>query len=730
MMESRGTARGARLASDAVGISLDVSDDGLATIEFDLPGLDHNRLSPDLIARFVELVEDVHGQAEEGSVRGLVIASSKPGSFIAGLDVAAIAGIRGVTAARAGSRQGQLAFQALADLPVPTVAAINGTCVGGGTELALACDYRVASDSRDVQIGLPEVQLGIIPGFGGTQRLPRVISLERALALILSGRSVDARRAVGIGLVDAAVPPPMLMREAVRHALSPPGRRRRAPEDRPLPRRLRRWLLEGNPLGRALLFRRARAGMLAATGGHYPAPPAALDAVRGGLRRGVAAGLRLEADIVADVVVSLEARNLIGIFFLRQAARRGTPSAQVPAPRRLGVVGAGVMGGGIAQQASYRGLEVRLKDISSAPLLLALQTARRRFGDLQRRRRLSAADVRRGMERISATTDYTGFGQADVVVEAVVENLAIKHEVLAALEQVVGEKTVLATNTSSLTVASIATALTRPERFVGMHFFNPVHRMPLVEVVKGPESSPLAVETVRALVMAMGKVPIVVGDAPGFFVNRVLAPYLNEALALVAEGAGVKEVDAALRSFGMPMGPLRLLDEIGLDVAAKVTAQMGDAAGHRPPGSDAAERLVASGRLGRKGGAGFYRYPGRKEPVVDPQAEALVRGPAAAVDSTWIVDRCILAMLNEAAVALEQGVVSSAPAADLALVLGLGFAPFRGGVFRYAEERGVEAIRDRMAELEAKCGPRYACAAALAEREFYPTTWPERVESL
>ncbi|NKB89270.1 MAG: fatty acid oxidation complex subunit alpha FadJ [Acidobacteria bacterium] len=723
-----GSPYGARLASDAVGISLDIDEDGIAVIEFDQPGAPHNRLSSVLLERFVELVTAVRSQADAGNVQGVIIASGKADSFIAGLDVAEIAGARGLTAARSGSRRGQLAFDALADLPVTTVAAINGTCVGGATELALACDFRLAADNEELKIGLPEVQLGIIPGFGGTQRLPRLISLERALSMVLSGRLLGAREAHRIGLVDEVVPGPLLLQQAARWCRRRPEPGRRvAPEDRGLWRRLRRWATEGNPIGRAALFRRADADVTARTKGHHPAPRKAIRAIRAGLTMPLDAGLRFEADLVAETVISTESRNLVGLFFLRQAARRGASrGARV---RRLVVLGAGIMGGGIAQVAAHAGVQVRIKDVERAPLAVALRVARRRFASLRRRGRLSAAAAAEGWGRISATRHYDGFARSDLVIEAVVEELAIKHEVLAAAEKAAGPTAVLATNTSSLTVASMAVALERPERFLGLHFFNPVHRMPLVEIVRGPESADDAVCLAHRFVTELGKVPVVVGDAPGFFVNRVLVPYVNEAVVLLEQGNSVTAIDEALESFGMPMGPLRLLDEIGLDVATKVTALIAPTYDAGLPATSTAASLVAEGRLGRKSGQGFYSHDGggNAAPVAELPAPDSDRDPLAPVD---IVDRCVLAMLNAAAGALGAGIVASAPQADLALVLGTGFAPFRGGIFRYAESRGVEAVRDRMAELSEREGSRFQPVAALDRRRFYPGNWPTRVETL
>lgn len=718
------------------GLSLDVDADGIAVLEFDQPGSQHNRFTPELIERFVLLVAEVRDLAEQGRLRCLIVASGKRGSFIAGLDVGVIGGVRSAAAGAAGARQGQLAFQALAELPLTTVAAINGTCLGGGAELALACHYRIAADDPTVEIGFPEVNLGIIPGFGGTQRLPRLLSLERALPMILTGRSANAKRARRIGLIDEVVPMPLLRATAIQWALEHPHTRPRrvAPEDKPLVRRVRRWVVEGNPVGRALVFRQAAASVARRAKGHYPAPTAAVAAVRRGLRGSLEQGLKLEAEAIGELVVHEATRNLVGIFFLRQAARRDRSDAGAGVSRsvqRLGVLGAGVMGGGIAQLAAYRGVSVRMKDISMDSLKLAMGVAFERFEDRRRRRKMSRRQVRRGMGLISPTLHNDGFRHADLIIEAVVENLDVKHEVLAAAEQASSSHTVLATNTSSLTVAAMATALTDPARLVGLHFFNPVHRMPLVEVVRGPDSSDAAIATAVAFAVAMGKVPLVVADSPGFFVNRVLTPFLNEALLLLEEGATIGQIDEALEEFGMPMGPLRLLDEIGLDVAAKVAAQLAPVLGDRGRRSDAAIRVYETGRRGRKGGAGFYRYGPGGHPQPDPEIERLVRQDDNTETAETIVDRCMLTMLAESARALEEGIVASPQAADLALVFGAGFAPFRGGIFRHADARGRAATQSRMRDLANRHGARFEPTGVLdGDEPFYSEAWPHKLESL
>lgn len=740
MTETRqGESMAEVLANAGAGLSLEVDGDGVAVLEFDQPGSEHNRFTPELLERFVALVAEVRLGVEADDIRGLVITSGKRDSFIAGMDVESIAGVRSAAVGAAGSRQGQAAFAAVAELKVPSVAAINGTCLGGATELALACDYRLAADSAAVEIGLPEVNLGILPGFGGSQRLPRLVSLERSLPMILTGRTVTARRARRIGLVDGVVPTAVLLSQAKEWTRR--GRRvaaaHRAPENRTWFRRLRRFLFEGNPLGRALVLRLARRGVEAATKGHYPAPATALRVVGKGLSGSLDAGLQLESEALGELVVSDVARNLLGIFFMRQAARRPAPAgtAGVRKVKRLGVIGAGTMGGGIAQLAASKDVAVRIKDIAIEPLEAAMVTAHRGFERRRRSGKWTAREVQRRMGLISPTLDSSGFRHADLIIEAVVENLAVKHQVLAAVEAAAGDHTVIATNTSSLTLAAMATPLRDASRFVGLHFFNPVHRMPLVEVVKGGATSPETVAVTTAFAVMMGKVPVVVADAPGFFVNRVLGPYLNEAMLLLQEGNTIAAIDGALERFGMPMGPLRLLDEIGLDVSAKVSGQLAPVFAGRMPSTQVIDKVLELGRLGRKGHSGFYFYPDPGKPVPDTEIERAVGAEGEALDEAVIVDRCVMAILNEASEALALGIISSAQAADLALVMGTGFAPFRGGVFRYAESLGLEAVCERMEQLAESFGERFKPASLLRSKGpdgagFYPGDWPRKVDSL
>ena len=551
-----------------------------------------------------------------------------------------------------------------------------------------------------------------------------MISLERALAMILGGKAVTAARARKIGLVDAVVPARLLLTEARRFVLSPPRYRRGlALEDRSWGRFSRRWLLEGQLVGRMIMFHQARKSVLSRVGEHYPAPLEALDTVRRGLKMTLAKGLKLEAERVGRLIVSSSSRNLVEIFLSRQAARRTAHargnSGQGDATRKvnkLGVIGAGVMGGGIAQVAAYHQIPVRLKDVVTEALTTGYKVAYQRFHERQRAGKISSREVSQRMALISPTLAYTGFGTADLVIESVVENLDVKRSVLSDIENVTRPDTVIATNTSSLTLSEMATSMRRPGRFVGLHFFNPVHRMPLVEVVCSDTTEVDAVGCALSFVHRLGKVPVKVADSPGFLVNRVLMPYLNEALLLVESGVPIDQIDGALKRFGMPMGPLRLLDEIGLDITHHVAGRLGPVFGERLLASDVSRLMCKSGRLGKKVLNGFYRY-GKGEPQpVDP-GEILDGVPMSArrPDDEEITDRCILLMFNEACYALQENIVESAGFLDLAMVMGTGFPPFRGGILRYADAVGVACLRDRLQELSDLLGGRFEPAPLLEE---------------
>jgi len=708
--------------------TFEVDSDKIGWITFDDPDRSLNVLTEAVMRRFGSCLDEARAAGRERRITALVIRSGKPDSFIAGADIDAIAAIEEPGEAETKIRMGQAVFTDLASIAVPTVAAIHGVCVGGGLELALACSHRVVSDSKKTGLQFPEVMLGILPAWGGTTRMPRLVGLQASLDMLLTGRRVDAPKAKRMGIADEVFPD-ALFRAKVRDIALALGRGAAAEPRRR--RSLASRLLEGNPLGRKAVLAVARRKVLQSTGGHYPAPLKILDILDAHATGSVEASLAAEARAAAALVVSPVCKNLVHVYYLREAARKGAgveDAAVRPRPvKTLGVLGAGVMGGGIAHLAADNGVRVYMKDIRHEAVTGGLQHARSRFDKAVERRRLSRREAAQRMELISGGLDFRGIAGADLIVEAVVERMDVKRSVLAETERNVGAECVLATNTSSLSVDAMAEVLARPERFCGMHFFNPVDRMPLVEVVRGAKTSDTAVATVYSLALGLGKVPVVVGDGPGFVVNRILGPYLNEAGYLLGDGATIEAVDTAAKAFGMPMGPLRLIDEVGIDVSRHAGSALHEALGERLAPSPVLLALGNTKRLGRKGGAGFYLYEKGEEKRIDPtvyQELGSVVPASRVVSEKDIVDRLVLSMINEAARVLEEGIVRSAGSLDLAMIMGTGFPPFRGGLLRYADTLGAEAILLKLNDLQRAYGARFAPAELIMElsaagRRFY-----------
>jgi 3-hydroxyacyl-CoA dehydrogenase/enoyl-CoA hydratase/3-hydroxybutyryl-CoA epimerase len=705
------------MATKEATLTLEVEGEGVAFLVFDDPERKVNVLSTPVMERLGELLAEVASGAESGRIRALVVRSGKDGSFIAGANVDEIAGITDPEVGRRKAAEGQAAFQRLEDLPIPTVAAVDGVCLGGGTELILACDVRIASDRPETKIGLPETRLGILPGFGGTTRLPRLVGLVAAADIILAGKSVDARKAQRIGLIHERMHPGVLydrareIAERLAEGGDPPSRSRP-----PLPQRL----LEKTGPGRRFILKQARKQVMKQTKGRYPAPLRAIEVMRRSAGKPLAKALAIEAAALGDLIATDVSKNLIHVFHLMEGAKKAGPTAEPRPVERVAVLGAGVMGGGIAQLLSHRGMSVRLKDIDQGALSTGLQHARSMFDKLVDRRKLKRREADDRMNAISPSLDYSGFGTVDLVIEAVVERMDVKKAVLRETEAAVGPDAVLTSNTSSLSISEMATALERPARFAGMHFFNPVHRMPLVEVIRGDASSDEAVATVFALTLKLGKTPVVVKDGPGFLVNRVLTPYLNEAGYLLEEGASIAEVDEALLEFGMPMGPFRLLDEVGLDIARHAGATMHEAFGERLAPSAALQALEATERLGRKNEKGFYVYEDGRDKHPDPaiyeELETVVGSERKSLPDREIVDRCVLPMVNEAARILDEGIAQSPGDVDLAMITGTGFPPFRGGLLRWADDVGLPTVLARLESFERELGARFEPAALLRRK--------------
>jgi 3-hydroxyacyl-CoA dehydrogenase/enoyl-CoA hydratase/3-hydroxybutyryl-CoA epimerase len=699
--------------ANASAFTLHVGGGGLATLVFDLPGKRVNLFSSAVGAELEGLLEEL---ARRTDIEILVLLSGKEGIFIAGADVAEIADVEDPAVGEAGARRGQAMFDAWEALPFPTVAAVRGTCLGGGTEMALASTYVLVSDRPELRIGLPEVKLGILPGWGGCVRLPRRVGIAAALDMILPGKAVPGRRALDMGLADALLPDaqfPALVRD---FALAHRGARKRRTE-RP---DLKELLLERNPLGRHLLFDQARKRTLEETRGNYPAPLRAIEVVRVGIEDGKRAGLDAEARAIGELATSAVCKNLVHVFLMMEAAKKAplAPGGAATAVERVAVVGAGVMGGGIAHLvAAQAGVPVRMKDIDAGALATGMAHAAERFRKEVARRRLSPAEARRRMALLRPTLVYDGLGACDLMVEAVVERLEVKQAVFAEAAEYLPAHCTLASNTSSLSIDEIGRDTPRPERVVGMHFFNPVHRMPLVEVVVGAETSPDAIETVATFARKLGKTPVRVANRPGFLVNRLLGFYMAEALWLLHEGQRIEEIDRAMVAWGMPMGPVALIDEVGIDVAVKVAHVLSTAFAGRLPLPPWADQLASADRLGAKTGRGLYQYADGRRTEPDPAIYAHIPdgGHGSAADPSRLVDRMVLRMVDEAARCLAEGVVATPDELDLAMVLGTGFPPIRGGLCRWADRQGVGRLVVELERLAAAVGERFEPSYALRE---------------
>jgi 3-hydroxyacyl-CoA dehydrogenase/enoyl-CoA hydratase/3-hydroxybutyryl-CoA epimerase len=702
---------------------LTVEPDGLAVLIFDTPGEKVNKFSTPVMREFERVVD---GLAARSDVKALLFLSAKPGIFIAGADVNEIAKADRLTDPEL-VRRPQRVFGKLANLPFPTIAVIDGACVGGGCETALSMDWRLISDSKKAQIGLPEVTLGILPAWGGTTRLPRMIGLANALDVILAGKVLDGKRARRIGLVDEVVPQAILESFSKAFARGKFGSKKRAnagPGGGPTrvnAPKLAERLLEGP--GKGVVFSKARRTVLKETKGHYPAPLAALSVVEKGFGGDFSKSLELEVEGVGSLIGTPVMRSLVGLFFRMEEVKKETGVEALGAsvkPRkiaRVGVLGAGVMGGGIAQLAADKGFPTRMKDIKPEALALGYAQAARIWKEKVRKRRMTRADFAGKMALLGGSLEYAGFEGCDITIEAVLEKMAVKRAVLADWERVAPATAIFASNTSTLPISEIAAEAAHPERVVGMHFFNPVHKMPLVEVIYGPKTDPEVTATVFDLAKKMGKTPVVVKDSPGFLVNRILGPYIAEAVRLLLEGNSMESIDKAMRAFGMPVGPIELLDDVGIDVAAKAAGTMAAAFPARMPADPALEKLVTLGRIGRKAKKGFYFYEKdrRGGPDQAVYGELGLSSPSKNLSSSEIQETLVLPMINEAAFCLAEGIVASPAKLDLAMIFGTGFPPFRGGLCAYADTLGAKTIVETLQKLEKEKGGRFAPAPLLIE---------------
>jgi 3-hydroxyacyl-CoA dehydrogenase / enoyl-CoA hydratase / 3-hydroxybutyryl-CoA epimerase len=677
---------------------------GVLVLTLDVPGEKLNTLGKAMLQEFELILSEAEA---DRSLKAIVIRSGKPDNFMAGADIKEFLSIKSALEGESLSRTGQALLDRLENLPVPAVAAIHGACLGGGLEMALACRYRVASDDPKTVLGFPEVLLGLLPGAGGSQRAPRLVGLATSLDLILTGRNLKASRALRAGLVDDVVPAPLLLQVAKKAALD-------LAEGRLRPHH--RGITLGERLLRPIIFRKARKSVLAKTGGHYPAPLAAIEAVEKGTATTLAEGLKIEAKKFGELAVTDVSRALVSVFFATQEIKKDTgvpPGTEPREVKKLAVLGAGLMGAGIAGVAVEAGVPVRLKDATPEALGKGLGYVAEIVEERRKRGSLTRLEAAKRLDRIAPTLDYSGFRRADLVIEAVFEDIDLKRQVLAQTEAAVRDDCVFASNTSSLPIGYIAKGCRRPGQVLGMHFFSPVHKMPLLEVIVTAETSPTATATAVAFGRRLGKHVIVVRDGPGFYTTRALSPYMNEAARLVEEGATVEDVDRAMTSFGFPVGPIALLDEVGIDVGAKVAKILHTAFGDRLTPPAAMARVVADGRLGRKNKRGFYTYDGKKKRV-DASVYKLLPDPTRRpVDPRDVQERLVFAFLDEAVLCLQEGILRSPRDGDVGAIFGLGFPPFLGGPFRYLDHLGPRFAVQVLEKLAARHGERFRPAVML-----------------
>ena len=693
-------------------------DGRIATFWIDTPDASVNTISEATLDAFEEAVDLLRKRA---TIRGAVFISGKPASFIVGADLNMLKSFSMPSDVRALTRRAHRLLERLENLPIPTVAAINGPAMGGGLEMTLGCSYRIATTHDKTVMALPEVKLGLLPGGGGTQYLPRLVGVQQALTMMLTGKNTYPKKAKRIGLVDALIHPHGLHQAAVAAA-------NRLADGTLSPRRdtqsFTERLLESNTISRRIIYQQAGERAQKETRGNYPAPPKIIDCVKAGTEKGLDVGLDTEARHFADLVFTPESRALVSLFFAKQKGDKNPHADDARPVHEMGMLGAGLMGGGIAQVSANGGLEVVLKDIDLERAAEGKKIVWDALNKKTKKRIISEFERDQVTERVTPTVDYDDLAGCDLIIEAVPENLDLKRQVLADTEAVIADDAIFASNTSSLPISDIAAEAEHPERVLGMHYFSPVPQMPLLEIITTEQTSHEALATAYDVGLTQGKTVIVVNDGAGFYTTRILAIYMNEALLLLEEGADAQAIDTHMKDFGFPMGPYELFDLVGIDVAAKITQVMGDALSDRDIDiSDTARALADEGLLGQKSNKGFYHYDADDESH-DKKTQDFNTDVYRHVGGTnrtnlaadAVQHRMALMMVNEAVRCLEEGILQDPVDGDLGAVFGLGFPPFRGGPFRYIDQEGAAAIENRLKRLAQQHGPRFAPADLLAEK--------------
>ena len=687
---------------------------GIAVITLDQPGEKVNKLNEELIGEFRDLLDRF---GNDNTVEGIILISGKEGNFIAGADVEMLKNKQAPEGIEELSRTGNRLLLRLENFGKPVVAAIHGACLGGGNEVAMACHYRVASNHSKTVFGQPEVKLGLLPGGGGTQRLPRLIGLQKSLTYMLTGKNIYPRQAYKMGLVDELVHKDAILtaaKKAVRKINDGSFERK----DK---RGITEKLLESNPAGRLVIFSQARKRAESETKGNYPAPFKIIDCVEEGYKNGMEAGLKKESIAFGALAATDESKNLVNLFFSMQGAKKNPRSDLAREINKIGVLGAGLMGSGIADVSANNDLRVLLKDQTAEQAAKGKERIWDNLQEKSKKRIISKFERDRISSLITPTDSYEGFENVDLVIEAVFEDLELKRQMVRDVEAVAPEHCVFASNTSSLPISQIAEASKRPEQVVGMHYFSPVQKMPLLEIIKTDRTPEWVTATAREAGVRQGKHIIVVNDGPGFYTTRILAPYMNEALLLLEEGIAIGELDDIMKRFGFPVGPAALFDEVGIDVAAHITDVLNEMFADRgvDPNNKPKE-LLEAGYKGKKNRKGFYRYEdsGDKKKKKEPNSDIyrfFGGSSRKKMDPESVQQRLALTMINEAAYCLQDGILQSPSDGDLGAILGLGFPPFLGGPFRSIDRKGADDIVARMENFESELGPRFTPAPILLE---------------
>ncbi len=690
------------------------TEDNIAIVILDQPDSKVNKLDEDLIAAFKELMDRFE---ENDEVEGIVIISGKDGNFIAGADVEMLKNKSAPEGIEELSRRGNKLLLRLENFSKPVVAAIHGACIGGGNEVAMACHYRIASKDSATTFGQPEVKLGLLPGGGGTQRLPRLIGLQNALTYALTGKNIYPRQAYKMGLVDELTHKDAIL-TAAKKAVKKINSGKFSRKDK---RGLGAKLLEGNPFGRKIIFSQARKRAKSNTKGNYPAPFKIIDCIEEGYKNGFEAGLEKESVGFGELAATKESKALVNLFFSMQGAKKNPDEDKARDVQKIGVLGAGLMGSGIADVSVNNDYRVLLKDQDIEPAAKGEQSIWEDLDQKVSKRIISSFERDRIAGLVTPTDSYKGFENVDLVIEAVFEDLDLKQSIVKEVEEFVPEHCIFASNTSSLPISKIAEASQRPDQVVGMHYFSPVPKMPLLEIIITHQTADWVTATAREVGIQQGKHVIVVNDGPGFYTTRILAPFMNEALMLLDEGVSIEQLDKDMKGFGFPVGPAALFDEVGIDVAAHITEVLNPMFSERGVEPSAKpQELFDDGYKGKKNKKGFYTYEenGSKKKKKEPNQEIynyFGGSGRKSIDTETLQMRMALVMINEAALCLQEEILQNPTDGDLGAILGLGFPPFLGGPFRYVDRLGAGEVVEKMEKFEEEIGVRFKPAQILKD---------------